>query len=103
VDELWRVLRDPKVSIALVLGAVVLAGLAVVLLGYRGVAAEVYAPAQTPWLISGSLLGLALMGTGLRLLSIHVDRVEAAAERQQLAAVQREVLRTLAATRTTDV
>ena len=96
MDELWRVLRDPKVTITIVLGLVVLAGVELLLVGYRGVAAEVIAPAQTPYVVSGSLLGLALIGTGLRLLSIHVDRVEAAAERRQLAAIQRETLRVLA-------
>jgi hypothetical protein len=97
VDELWRVLRDPKVSILLVLCSVVVCGLVVILLGYQGIAAEVYPPAQAPWLVSGSLIGIALVGTGLRLLAIHVDRVEAATERKQLAEVQREALRILAA------
>jgi hypothetical protein len=96
VDELWRVLRNPKVSTLGVLGLALLSGFAVVLLGYRGVAAEVAPPAQTPYLVSGSLLGIALLGTALRLLSIHLDRVEAAAEREQLAAVQRAALRLLA-------
>lgn len=97
MDELWRTLRDPKVTITIVLGLIVLAGLELLLVGYRGVAAEVIAPAQTPYMVSGSLLGIALVGTGLRLLAIHVDRVEAATERRQLAAIQREALRLLAA------
>lgn len=92
MDELWRLLRRPDVSTVIVLSAVVLGGLALLGLGYRGVASEVYAPAQLPYLASGSLLGVALIGTGLRLLSIHVDRVEAAAERRLLAAVQRDAL-----------
>ena len=72
-------------------------GLELLLVGYHGVAAEVIEPAQLPYIVSGSLTGIALIGTGLRLLSIHVDRVEAATERRQLAAVQRETLRILAA------
>jgi hypothetical protein len=96
VDELWRVLRDPRVSTTVVLGLVTVAGLALIGVGYRGVAAEVYAPAQLPYVVSGSLVGIAVIGTGLRLLSIHVDRVEAAVERRALAAVQRDALRLLA-------
>jgi hypothetical protein len=101
MDELWRLLRDPRVSTTVVLGAVVVAGLALIVVGYRGVAAEVYPPAQLPYVVSGSLIGIALLGTGLRLLSIHVDRVEAAAERRALAHVQREALRLLAASHAT--
>jgi hypothetical protein len=97
VTELWRLLRNPKVSTLGVLALVVLAGFAVLLLGYQGVAAQVDPPAQTPFLISGSLIGIALLGTGLRLLTVHLDRVEAATEREQLASVQREALRLLAA------
>ena len=96
MDELWRLLRSPKVSTLGVLALVVLSSFAVLLLGYQGVAAQVIPPAQTPYLISGSLLGIALLGTGLRLAAVHVDRVEAAIEREQLAAVQREALRLLA-------
>ena len=97
MDELWRVLRSPKVSTLGVLSLVVLGGLTAILLGYQGVAAEVYPPAELPYFVSGSLIGIAMVGTGLRLLAIHVDRVEAATEREQLAAVQREALRLLAA------
>lgn len=96
MDELWRMLRDPRLSTTVVLLAVVVAGFVLLLEGYRDVAAQVIAPAQTPYMISASLLGLALIGTGLRLLAIHVDRVEEATERRALAEVQREALRLLA-------
>jgi hypothetical protein len=99
VDELWKVLRDPKVSTLGVLALLVLGGVGVGLLGYQGVAAQFYAVTQLPYLISGTFVGIALVGTGLRLLAIHLDRVEAATEREQLAGVQREVLRLLAARR----
>jgi hypothetical protein len=92
VDELWRLLRDPKVSTLAVLILTVIAGFAVILLGYQGVAADVLPPAETPYLVSGSLLGITVVGTALRLLAIHVDRVEAATELDQLASLQREVL-----------
>src|SRR5688500_12576398 len=92
MDELWRVLRSPKVTTVMVLAALVVVGLAVVLLGYRAIAAEIYAPAQTPYLVSASIVGIAFVGTGLRLLAIHVDRVEEAVERRQLSALQEEAL-----------
>ena len=102
MDELWRSLRIPAVTITIVLGAVVVVGLELLGLGWRGVAAEVYAPIQLPYVVSGSMLGIALIGTGLRLLSIHIDRVEAATERRQLAAVQRQALAMLAPSRGVD-
>ena len=96
MDELWKVLRDPKVAIAIVLGGLVPVAFALLLLGYRGVAAEVNPAAETPYVVSGSIIGIALLGTALRLLAVHIDRVEAATERRQLAAVQRDALRLIA-------
>ena len=95
MTELWRVLRDPRVSTTIVLGAVVVAGLALLALGWRGVAATLFVPFQVPYLVSGALLALAVIGIGLQLLTVHIDRTEAAEERRQTAELQREVLRLL--------
>ena len=97
MTELWRILRDPRVSTTIVLAAIAVAGFALVALGWRGAAATVFVPFQVPYVVSGGLLGLGLLGAGLGLLKVHVDRVEAAEERRQTAELQRQVLRTLSA------
>ena len=96
MNEIWTMLRDPRVSTTLVLAAVVLAGFALVGQGYRGAAALLYVPFQVPFIISGAVAGLALVGAGVALLNIHLDRAEAAQERREVAALQRDVLRLLA-------
>ena len=97
MNELWVLLKDPRVSTTAVLSAAVLAGLGLVVLGYRGAAATLLVPFQMPYLVSGALMGLATVGTAFVLLSVHLDRVEAAEERRQLAELQRDTLRLLAA------
>ncbi len=96
MNELWQVLRDPKVTTSLVLAAVVLAGFGLLGAGYRGAAALLFVPFQVPYLVSGAVVGLALVGAGLALLIVHLDRTEAAEERRAVAALQRDVLRLLA-------
>ena len=93
MSELWRLLRDPRVSTTGALATMVIAGFAAVWQGYRSAAAIALVPFQLPYAVSGGVIGLAVVGTALALLSIHVDRVEAAEERRLLADLQREALR----------
>jgi hypothetical protein len=97
MDEVWRLLRDPRVSTTLVLGMTVLAGFALLGLGSRGLAPLLNVALQVPFLVSGGIGGLAVVGLGLALFSTHVDRTDAAAERDAVAALQRDVLRLLGA------
>lgn len=54
------------------LGSVLVAGgLAAIVLGYVGVAGTVHVGLQLPYLVSGALLGLALVGLGSALLVLH--------------------------------
>jgi hypothetical protein len=101
VDDIWRVLRDPRISTTLVLGGVVVVGFLLLVLGWHGASATLYVALQLPWVISGSFTGIAVIGAGLALLTTHLSRAEAAAERAQLAELQREALRllTMASTR----
>jgi hypothetical protein len=95
MNDVWQVLRDPRVSVTLILSGVVLAGLALLGLGYRGAAALLFVPLQMPYVVSGGGLGLAAVGAGLALLMAHLDRAEAAQERREVASLQRDVLRLL--------
>lgn len=96
MSELWRILRDPRVSTTLVLVAVVVGGFALIGQGYRGAAALLFVPYQIPFLVSGALAGVAVVGGGLALLNVHLERTEAAEERRAVAGLQRDVLRMLA-------
>ena len=93
MTELWAILRDPRVSTTVALLAVLAGGAALIGLGYRSSAAIGQVSFQLPYVVSGGIVGLAVIGTALALLSIHVSRVEAAEERRLLARLQREVLR----------
>ncbi len=92
MNELWKILRDPRVSTSLVLAGFVVVGLVLLGQGWRGLAATLVVPFQVPFLISGAFAGIALLGTGLGLLIVHLDRTESALERQRVAEVQRGVL-----------
>lgn len=95
MNELWKVLRDPRVSTSLVLAGFVVVGLALLAQGWRGLAATLVVPFQLPFLISGAFAGIALLGTGLALLIVHLDRTESALERARVAELQRGVLKLL--------
>ena len=97
MDDIWRVLRDPRVSTTLILGGMGISGFLLLVLGWHGVSATLFVVLQLPWAISGSFAGVAVIGAGLALLVAHLNRAEAAAERAQLAELQREALRALSA------
>ena len=86
-------LKDPRVSTTTVLLAALAGGFLAVWLAYRSVAGIGLVPFQLSYVVSGGVVGLAVVGSALALLSVHVDRVEAAEERRLLAELQREALR----------
>lgn len=90
-----RRLTDPRVSTAVVLSFVVVAGFVALGVAWRGAAALVAVPLQVPFVVSGGLAGLGLVGAGVGLLRIHLDRCEAAAERDALARAHAGVLQLL--------
>lgn len=92
MNELWKTLSDPRVSITAILVGLLAAGFTSIALGYRAAAATLVVALQTPYAVSGGIIGLALVGTALALLSVHIDRVEAATERRALAGLQAEAL-----------
>ena len=81
--ELWRVLRDPRVSTALALAAIVVVGLLLLSQGWRGSAATLFVPYQVPYLVSGGITGLALVMVGLTVVSVAARRRDALLREQQ--------------------
>lgn len=95
MDDIWRTLRDPRVSITLTFAGLILVGFVLILLGWRGAADTLLVALQVPWVLSGAFAGVAVIGGGLALITTHFERAEAAVERAQLAELQRESLRLL--------
>lgn len=65
----------------LVLFLLALASVVMFVLSWRGGARTVYVPLQLPWLISGGLGGLALLGMAMGAWSIHLGRRQDALHR----------------------
>jgi hypothetical protein len=64
-----------------VLAAVAVGGFVLLVVGWRGAARTLYVPLQVPWVVSGGLAALAVVGTALGAWSIHVGRRADAAHR----------------------
>ena len=71
--------------------AVAAAGFVVIMFSWGEVAALTNVPLQMPYLLSGGLVGLGLILTGLTLVNVNAKRIDAAARDRQLGQV-REVL-----------
>lgn len=87
VPESWR---DPGVQAFAVLAAFAIAGFVMFGLGWRGGARTVYVPLQLPWLISGGIAALAVLGVALGSWSIHAGRRIDAEHRAVVEQVTRE-------------
>jgi hypothetical protein len=86
------VLREPRVTVTLGLAVGVVAGFAMISRAYAGVAPLLFVPKQVPWIVSGGIGGLCVLGAALLALRTHIERVESSQERRELAEVQRRVL-----------
>ena len=75
--------RDPGVQSVAVLAVLGIAGFVMMALTWRGAARTVYVPLQLPWLVSGGLIGLALLGLAVGAISIHLGRRDDAAHRAE--------------------
>lgn len=76
--------------------AVAAAGFVVILFAWSEVAALTHVALQMPYLVSGGLVGLGLILTGLTLVNVNVKRQDASARDRQLTQV-REMLADLRA------
>ncbi len=94
--------RDPYVTSILSLSAVIVGGFVCIALGWRAVARTLAPALQLPALLSGGVVGLALVVTGCALVAVQVRRRAAAVERletEQLFDEAAELLRAAAAAR----
>lgn len=71
--------------------ALVVAGFAVLVVAWGGVAGTLYIPLQLPYLASGGFGGFAILSTGLALLNIGAKRRDAALRERSLAALSEAV------------
>jgi len=83
--------NDPYTRVAGVLWLLVVAGVVTFILAWRGVAATLAVWIQVPLLVSGSMAGAALIGGGLGLLCIHMDRQAAADDEDTLEQITEEM------------
>ena len=89
-------LAAPLVSTTLVLIAIGLSGFVALGLAWRGAAATPFVPFQTPYIVSGGLVGLGLLVLSLGLLTVHVNRAEGAERHMQTEVVLRQAVELLA-------
>ena len=83
-------LRDPGVQALIVLALLAVAGFVMLGLAWRGAARTTYVPLQAPWLVSGGIAGLALVGMSLGAWSIHEGRRRDAEHRAVMEDLVRE-------------
>lgn len=62
----------------------VLGGFVLLFLGWKGGAATLFVPSQVAFGVSGGMMGLALIGTGLAVATAHLTRVNTARRSLQL-------------------
>lgn len=92
-----RRLADPFVASVVALTALAAAGLVVVLLAWRGVANVATVSDQVPFLVSGAIAGLAMIGFAAGVLMIQHRRYLEAQRRADFEAVIHEAVALLAA------
>jgi len=85
-------LLDPGIRAFVVLAAFVVAGFVMLAVAWRGAAATVYVPLQLPWVVSGSLAGLAVIGMGLGGWSVHLGRRQDAEHRDAVEVLVRDAV-----------
>ena len=81
VPRWMAALHDPGIQSVLVLAGLAVAAFVMFALAWRGGARTPYVPLQMPWLVSGGLAGLGLLGMALGAWSIHLGRRQDALHR----------------------
>lgn len=90
---------NPFFSSVAVLCSLVLGGFVILILTWRGVAANVRVADQIPFLISGGVGGIAVIGVAIALLALQMRRLDEARRRAGYDELVRSAVRLLAASR----
>ena len=101
MKRLRAALRDPYTVSVTVLVVLAAAGLAGIAIGWRGAAASLVVSVQLPYIVSGVIGGLALLGFSLGLLIVQVRRRREAERRADFDRVVRAAADLLATARST--
>lgn len=88
---LVNLMRDPALPGILVGLGFVVAGVALAVLAWAGVAGTLFVPLQTPYVVSGGLGGAALIVVGVLVASIQVDRRDSVEAADEIGHVTREL------------
>lgn len=99
MTRLRAALRDPYTVSVTVLVVLAAAGLGGIAIGWRGAAASLVVSVQLPYVVSGVIGGLALLGFSLGLLIIQVRRRREAERRADFDRVVRATADLLAVAR----
>ena len=99
MNRLRRGLRDPFVVSVTLLVALGVAGLAGIALAWKTAAGSLVVSVQLPYLVSGAMGGVALLGFAAGLLTIQLRRRQEAARRADMARVVAAAAEVLAAAR----
>jgi hypothetical protein len=99
VSRVRGFLDDPFAVSVLLLGVLAVGGLIGIAVGWRGAAASLVVSVQLPYIVSGAMGGLALLGFSLGLLLIQARRRQEARRRAELDRVVRAAADVLAAVR----
>jgi hypothetical protein len=84
-----RLRNDPSLPAIAWSAAGVVGGFGCLLLAWLGSSTQLFAVLQTPWLASGGLIGLALIGVSATLLGLHLRRRALAQELVMFAEAER--------------
>lgn len=90
---------NPFFSSVVVLCALAISGFAMLVLTWRGVAANARVADQIPFLVSGGFGGVALIGAAVALLAVQLRRLDEARRRAEYDALLRSSMSLLAAVR----
>lgn len=90
--RLFRALGNPALRAVLVLVVLVAVGYEMMWLGWRGAARTVVEPLQSPWVMSGGLGGLAVLGMALGAWSVHLGRRQDAEHRAAVEGLVRDAV-----------
>lgn len=94
--------RDPFATSVALLVALVIIGLGVVGLAWRGLAGHLVIALQLPWAVSGAIGGLGVVGGALGLAAVQAGRRDRAGELADLERLTDAAARVLAAARGRD-